>query len=57
MNKTRIAWIVMIVSFALFFYKAFLDINMEQPMLTTMAFTVFLLSTLSAIFFGNAGQR
>jgi FtsH-binding integral membrane protein len=57
MNKTRIAWIVMIVSFALFFYKAFLDINMEQPMLTTMAFTVFLLSTLSAIFLGNAGQR
>jgi hypothetical protein len=57
MNKSRIAWIIMIVSFSLFFYKAYFDIDMSQPMLTTAAFVAFLLSTLAAIFLGNTGNR
>lgn len=57
MSKTKIAWIIMILSFTLFFYKAYFDIDMAQPMLTTMAFVAFMMSTLTAIFLGNSDSR
>lgn len=48
---------IIVISFGLFFYKAFLDFDTSSPFVNLFAFVGILFGTLAAIALGNSGAR
>jgi hypothetical protein len=56
-KKQMIALAIIVVSFVLFFYKAFLDFSVTSPTINLFAFVGILFGTLASIAIGNSGAR